>query len=91
MKSFKTYITEQLNGVAEGKTLKDYHDKFDPKGYYDIKDFEQRFNELLDQGIKVELEHTKDAEVAKTIAMDHLWEDLEYYIKLKKIEKQSNQ
>ena len=43
----------------------------------------------LDKGIKVESgEHTDDKEKAKEIAMDHLWEDPTYYIKLKKMEKE---
>ncbi|MFN5459247.1 MAG: DUF5661 family protein [Bacteroidota bacterium] len=43
--------------------------------------------EQLKNGIKVEMEHTKDAKVAKEIAKDHLSEDPNYYKKLKKIEK----
>jgi hypothetical protein len=43
--------------------------------------------EKLKQGIKVEMEHTNDREVAKEIAKDHLTEDPNYYEKLKKIEK----
>lgn len=41
----------------------------------------------LKQGIKVELEHTKDRALAREIAMDHLTEDLKYYDKLKLVEK----
>ena len=41
----------------------------------------------LQNGIKHELEHTKDHKVAKEIAKDHLSEDPNYYKKLKKIEK----
>jgi hypothetical protein len=41
----------------------------------------------LEIGIKHETEHTKDREVAKEIAKDHLTEDPNYYKKLKKIEK----
>lgn len=41
----------------------------------------------LAKGIKVELEHTDDEEVALEIAMDHLTEDPAYYDKLEKIEK----
>jgi hypothetical protein len=37
-------------------------------------------------GMKVEKEHTIDMHVAKKIAMDHLSEDPDYYIKLKTIE-----
>jgi hypothetical protein len=40
----------------------------------------------LNKGIKVEMEHTDNKSIAKEIAMDHLWEDPNYYIKLKKIE-----
>lgn len=37
-------------------------------------------------GFKKEKEHTKDEKEASEIAMDHLSEDPEYYIKLKKVE-----
>lgn len=36
----------------------------------------------LAKGVKVEMEHTNSARVAKEIAMDHLTEDPEYYTKL---------
>jgi aspartate 1-decarboxylase len=38
------------------------------------------------KGVKVEMEHTKDKQKAKEIAMDHLVEDPKYYDKLAKIE-----
>ncbi len=41
----------------------------------------------LEAGIEVEKEHTSKREVAEEIALDHLNEDPEYYIKLKKVEK----
>jgi hypothetical protein len=41
----------------------------------------------LQAGIKVEMEHTSDEAIAREIAMDHLTEDSEYYVKLKDIEK----
>jgi hypothetical protein len=40
----------------------------------------------LIKGMKVEMEHTKNKDKAKEIAMDHIWEDPNYYDKLKKIE-----
>jgi len=40
----------------------------------------------LVKGIKVEMDHTDDVEIAKEIAMDHLAEDPNYYTKLKRIE-----
>jgi hypothetical protein len=47
------------------------------------KDFDKA---SLKKGIKVELEHTDDRQVAQEIAMDHLTEDPEYYDKLEKME-----
>lgn len=41
----------------------------------------------IQRGIKVEMEHTKNPQVAREIALDHLGEDLHYYKKLSKIEK----
>lgn len=38
----------------------------------------------LAMGIKIEMEHTKDKQLAKEIALDHLAEDPQYYTKLKK-------
>lgn len=40
----------------------------------------------LAAGTRIELEHTDDLAVAKEIAKDHLTEDPDYYIKLKKME-----
>jgi hypothetical protein len=41
----------------------------------------------LAKGIKVEMEHTNDPQVAKEIARDHLTEHSNYYIELEKMEK----
>jgi len=44
---------------------------------------------LMDEfkkGYTIEREHTTDTDIAKEIAMDHLFEDPKYYTKLKKIE-----
>jgi hypothetical protein len=43
------------------------------------------------QGAKVESEHTTNKTLAKEIARDHLTEDIEYYTKLKKMEKKAMQ
>lgn len=45
-----------------------------------ISDFDAKEVEM---GLKVEMEHTKDREVAQEIVADHLSEDPEYYSKLK--------
>jgi ribosomal protein S18 acetylase RimI-like enzyme len=41
----------------------------------------------LRKGVRVEMEHTTKYKVAKEIALDHLSEDLYYYKKLEKVEK----
>lgn len=47
----------------------------------------QDFDPLqIQEGIRVELEHTNDKSIAREIAMDHLSEDPDYYQKLKLIE-----
>ena len=85
---FDTLIEQALNGLAQGKTLEDLAKKHN----VDVKELEQQ----LSDGIDIESgEHTKeevkkpkyDRETAKKIAMDHLFEDPEYYTKLAKIEK----
>lgn len=48
------------------------------------KDFDKA---QLEAGIKVEMEHTTNATIAREIAMDHLTEDPDYYKKLRTIEK----
>lgn len=70
---------KQLKGLAAGKTIDDLAQRHD----VDINVVKN----ALQKGAKVELEHTSDIEIAKKIAMDHLWEDIEYYTKLAKIEK----
>jgi hypothetical protein len=42
--------------------------------------------EQLEKGIKVEMEHTSDTEKAYEIALDHLFEFINYYIELEKME-----
>ena len=74
-------------GLAKGKTLIDLAKKWDSKGYYDPKQFAEKYvKPQLLKGIKVEMEHTTDVRIATEIAMDHLWEDLKYYDKLASIE-----
>lgn len=42
----------------------------------------------LAKGVKVELEHTDNADVAREIALDHLDEYPDYYDRLEKVEKE---
>jgi len=63
----------------------DSHDHLDG-GLADSKNESDFDKEQLHNGMLVELEHTKDIEIAKEIAMDHLSEDPEYYKKLNLME-----
>ena len=65
-------------GLAKGMSLADIakHHKMPVKS----------LKTKLEQGIKTEMEHTTDKDVAREIAMDHIYEDPNYYSKLKKIE-----
>ena len=65
-------------GLADGMTLEDlanYHNT-------SIDDLIEKVSE----GVNAEMEHTSDMSIAIEIAMDHIYEDLNYYSKLKKIE-----
>jgi hypothetical protein len=46
----------------------------------------EELNKEFEMGMKVEMEHTTDKEIAKEIARDHLFEDPKYYTKLSSIE-----
>jgi hypothetical protein len=65
-------------GLAKGMTLSDIakHHNISPQT---LK------NEFI-KGYAVEREHTTDVNIAKEIALDHLYEDPNYYSKLSKIE-----
>ena len=53
----------------------------------EYKEYALKFRELMaKKGVKVEMEHTNDESIAKEISMDHLFEDPNYYTKLKKVE-----
>jgi len=54
-----------------------------PGGKGDETTTKQVDKNQLEMGIKVEMEHTKDPNLAREIAMDHLTEDPQYYTKLK--------
>jgi hypothetical protein len=51
-----------------------------------VKKMYDHLTKQLTKGIQVEKEHTKDSNLAREIAMDHLAEDPNYYVKLKRIE-----
>jgi hypothetical protein len=79
MKYKQGFQEEKLEGgLADKKTVEDIAKKHK----MDVQSIKKHLND----GMKVELEHTKDKLKAKEIAMDHLFEDPKYYDKLKKIE-----
>ena len=53
-----------------------------------VKKIFDHLKKQLPKGIQVEKEHTKDSNLAREIAMDHLAEDPNYYIKLKESKSQ---
>lgn len=55
-----------------------------PNGIGDDLDIEDVDKNEYKIGMKVEMEHTDDPEIAQDIVMDHLKEDNFYYTKLKK-------
>lgn len=82
MLSLKELLSVQNNipgGLAKGKTPADVAKKYNVSLAKVVAE--------LKKGTKVEKEHTSDSKIAIEIAMDHLWEDLQYYTKLAKAEK----
>jgi hypothetical protein len=74
-------------GKSKGKSLKDIakmHVHGDPKRFASMHG---HLKTQLGKGMKTELEHTSSEAVAREIAMDHLFEDPNYYKKLEKMEK----
>ena len=92
-KVFIGEIVEDINesellkgGLADNKTLIQIAKKHDAKNYYHISDMVKSLKKQVKLGLPVEMEHTDDEDKAKEIVYDHLWEDPNYYTKLKKIE-----
>jgi hypothetical protein len=65
-------------GLSTDKTLNDFATKYNTT--IDV------IKQKIKDGAKVEMEHTSDIRFATEIAKDHIWEDLNYYTKLKKVE-----
>ncbi len=72
-------IEDKINGgLSDNMSLED----ISKKHKVNIEALKKQFT----KGIRVEMEHTDDEQVAKEIALDHLYEDPRYYSKLSKIE-----
>jgi len=78
--TFLFEINKEIKSRKLDKSLKNENKE-------DKQDSDAALKSQLNEGIKVELEHTTSQKIAKEIAMDHLWEDPKYYDKLSQIEK----
>jgi hypothetical protein len=92
-KKLETTEAEKLKGGKSDKmSLLDlakkhaYDDSKDSTSKEKIEKVMIQLAGQLKKGMKVEMEHTKDKQKAKEIAMDHLSEDPKYYTKLEKVE-----
>ena len=86
--NFQIHEEKIPGGLAKGKSLYDlviHHGK-DSWASIQFESLESQLKKQLEKGIKVEMEHTTSKDIAKEIAMDHLWEDPKYYDKLATIE-----
>ena len=87
MKSFKSYIQEKEKDTEKEKDLvgKKTHsvEEIAKKHGVSVETIEKQ----IDIGKKIEMEHTDSEEAAEEIARDHLWEFLNYYKELPKMEK----
>lgn len=95
--SQKSYCKSKLKeseiipgGLSSGKTLKDLAKMHSHSDGDEVKsEVTKMYSHLKDQlkkGTKIEMEHTNQVNKAREIAMDHLYEDPNYYTKLEKIE-----
>jgi DNA polymerase III epsilon subunit-like protein len=72
--------------ITEDKVSGGLADKHDVQSIADKHNSDvELIQSELEMGIEVEKEHTTDEEIAKEIALDHLYEDPRYYTHLKKI------
>jgi hypothetical protein len=72
-------------GKSDGMTLNDIAKKHTKKGE-SIDDVLMDLKIQFRKGLKVEIEHTDNEDIAKEIVHDHLFENPKYYDNLKKIE-----
>ena len=100
---FKKYISENYgkkNGLWIEKNNKmedggEMQDELVIESKYSVSDIDHKYptiphqylNKQLMDGIEVEMEHTSNPEVARKIALDHLYESIYYYEELEKMEK----
>ena len=76
-KEEKDYIPGGLTDKLTG-SMEDKHKKLAKMHNVGLKDIDKE----VSKGVKVEMEHTNDENIAHEIAMDHVFEDPKYYSKL---------
>lgn len=76
MKTFYKYFFESLKPEISVEDLMAKHNVS-----------KERIEKALEDGIKIEMEHTTNKGTARTIASHHIDELLDYYDRLKKVEK----
>jgi len=84
----KVYLLERgdkikimSGGKAKGMTIEDIANKHNVDPEF--------LEKQLKVGTKIELEHTNDKKLAASVAKDHLVEIPDYYVRLKKMEKEA--
>jgi len=88
-KPLSPYLVKSLTPYADSKPVQvvsGFKSEAIPGGLSSGKNPTDFDPEQLAAGIKVEMEHTDDPDVAREIAMDHLVEDSSYYRKLSVME-----
>ena len=82
------FLTREVEAINESVEDADFVEDFLNKGRAKEKVFTEKDADPkeLAIGIKVEMEHTSNKEIAKRISLDHLAEIKDYYTRLKKME-----
>jgi hypothetical protein len=87
------YLKEEFSreilkgGLSDELTILDLAQKHKGTLNFDLSSLVDYLTRQLVDGVFVEMEHTDSPQKAREIAMDHLFEDPSYYVKLKKIER----
>ncbi len=74
-------LNEMKGGKADGKTV----EQIAKKHGVPVAEIEKQ----LEMGLRVEMEHTDDKDMAREISLDHLTEIADYYSRLKKMEREA--
>jgi len=88
MKTFKDFINENSNFIQEDSLFGGEGDSHTPESLAKLHDVSvQDIENQIEIGIKIEMKHTDQPNIARELAMDNLVDDPFYYTHLDKIEK----